>query len=71
MELFDRKEWTISTLINDVNQKRLTRSQAVWYANLYREKNYFDDSDMERIAEETGESLAEYAEYPDYTESAE
>ena len=71
MELFDRKEWTISTLINDVNQKRLTRSQAVWYANLYREKNYFDDSDIERIAEETGENLAEYAEYPDYTESAE
>lgn len=53
MELFDRKEWTISTLINDVKQKRHTRSQAVWYANLYREKNYFDDSDLERIAEET------------------
>ena len=53
MELFDRKEWTISTIINDVNQNRLTRSHAVWYANLYREKNYFDDSDLERIAEET------------------
>ena len=68
MELFDRKEWTISTLINDVKQKRLTRSQAVWYANLYREKNYFDDSDMERIAEETDESLDEYADYEEIAE---
>ncbi len=68
MELFDRKEWTISTLINDVKQKRLTRSQAVWYANLYREKNYFDDGDLERIAKETDESIAEYADYGEITE---
>ncbi|MGN0596183.1 MAG: hypothetical protein ACI4J1_02490 [Ruminiclostridium sp.] len=71
MELFDRKEWTISTLINDVKQKRLTRSQCIWYANLYRDKNYFDDSDMERIAEETSEILAEYTEYTDYEEITE
>lgn len=55
MELFDRKEWTISTLINDVKQKRLTRSQAVWYANLYYGKGYFDESDMERIAAATAD----------------
>lgn len=53
MAIFDRKEWTISTLINDVKQNRLTRSQCIWYANLYHDKGYFDEADMERIAAET------------------